>query len=81
MDTRAILGSLRQEQQRINKAIEALQALEGPAPPPGRPAAKAAAPRSSGQPIRRRKPLTAAAKNHLSEMMKKRWAERKRKKG
>lgn len=75
MDTRRILSDLRAERQRIDQAISALESLDGAAPRGrrGRPPAAAAAP---GR--RRRRRMSAAARKRMSEMMKQRWAERKR---
>ena len=76
MDTRRILSDLRAERQRIDQAISALESLDGAAPRTGRrgrPPAAAAAP---GR--RRRRRMSAATRKRMSEMMKQRWAERKR---
>jgi hypothetical protein len=79
MDTSAILASLRTERDRIGKAIEALEALDRGGARAGSRGSRPRAAAASGKAIRRRKPLTPAARKHLSEMMRKRWAERKRK--
>ena len=75
MDTGRILAELRRERDRINQAINALETLDGAAAirrTPGRPkAATAVKPK-------RKRGLTAAGRKRLSEMMKKRWAERRR---
>lgn len=65
MNTEQILQQLKDERDRLSRAIEA---LEG-----GRTAGQrsAAAKRSGG--------ITAAGRKRLSELMKKRWAERKKK--
>jgi hypothetical protein len=76
MDIQNILSDLKRERDRLDRAISA---LEGTAPGQrrrGRPAgsrnvATAAAPR--------RRHMSAAARKRISEMMKQRWAERKRK--
>jgi|SwirhisoilCB1_FD_contig_41_12649889_length_526_multi_1_in_0_out_0_1 hypothetical protein len=78
MDTSAILASLRAEHDRIGKAISALEALDSTGATAGRRVPRPS-PAASSKPVRRRKPLTTAAKKHLSDMMKKRWAERKKK--
>ena len=79
MDTAGILAALRAERDRIGKAIEALEALDNMPASRSSPRVTAGAAKATSKPIRRRKPLSAAAKKHLSAMMKKRWAERKRK--
>jgi hypothetical protein len=75
MDTEKILAELRGERDRISQAINALEALNGAVAirrKPGRP--KAA---TTVKP-KRKKGLTDAGRKRLSEMMKKRWAERRR---
>lgn len=75
MNTVNILMELRSERDRISQAISALEALETSPPPrrsPGRPKAQ------TTQPKKRRGGLTAAGRKRLSEMMKKRWAERRK---
>lgn len=76
MDTRRILSDLRAERQRLDQAISALESLDGAAPRGrrGRPPAAAAA--QPGR--RRRRRMSAATRKRMSEMMKQRWAERKR---
>ena len=69
MDTRQILSQLRDELSRITRAIAALESLDGAAPA-ARPARKA--------PVRGRG-MSAEGRKRLSAMMKKRWAERKKK--
>jgi exonuclease VII small subunit len=68
MDTNQIISELEAEKTRLDEAINALRGLG-----------------SGGNGRRGRKPgrrgrrhLSAAAKKRISEMMKKRWAERKR---
>ena len=73
MDTQQIVSALREERDRLDQAIAALEGGNG---------------RRRGRGIsvlgngrrgrRRRRRLSAAAKKRISEMMKKRWAERKR---
>ena len=97
MDIRRMLADLQSERDRIEKAIAALQSLEGvastgattgarrgrrPGRPPGRPAKSASASTASqagGR--RRRRTMSPAARKRISEMMKLRWAERKKKAG
>ena len=74
MDIQSILADLKRERDRLHSAIAA---LEGPGPRRrGRPA-------GSGKPAsttkRPRRHMSAAARKRISEMMKQRWAERKRK--
>lgn len=68
MDTQQILSELEAERDRLEQAITALKgSLSG---------RRGAGPAGRGRRGRRR--LSAAAKRRISEMMKKRWAERKR---
>jgi len=76
MDTQQIVAALREERDRLEQAIAALEGGGGrgrrgrrPGPVPGVPGRKRG---------RRRRRLSAAAKQRISEMMKKRWAERKK---
>jgi hypothetical protein len=67
MDTRSILEALKAERDRLDQAIAA---LEGAKKHSGR--------MSSGREVKRgRRRLSAAAKRRISEMMKKRWKERR----
>jgi len=61
-----ILSELRSERDRLDQAISA---LEGGKRRPGRPP-------STG--VRRKRRLTPEGRRRLSEMMKKRWAERRK---
>ncbi len=75
MDTRKILSDLRAERDRLTQAIAALESLDRT---PGRGRrAKTAAPAAKRRRGRRR--LSAATRKRMSEMMKARWAERKKK--
>jgi len=67
MDTQQILSELEAERDRLEQAITALK---------GSLSGRRAGPVGAGRRGRRR--LSAAAKRRISEMMKKRWAERKR---
>lgn len=67
MDIQQILSDLRSERDRIDNAIRALEGGRT-GRGPGRPA-------GSG----RRRIMSAAARKRISEMMKLRWAERKKK--
>lgn len=63
MDTQLIISELESERDRLEQAISALRGSIG---------------RRAGAGRRGRRHLSAAAKRRISEMMKKRWAERKR---
>jgi hypothetical protein len=76
MDTRRILADLRSERDRIDRAISALESLNSAAKPQGRRPAAQAAPAPQR---RRRRRMSAAGRKRISEMMKQRWAERKKK--
>jgi len=79
MDIQNILADLKRERDRLNSAITA---LEGPARRRGRPAGSGAGSSSSSSVSSGRRPrrhMSAAARKRISEMMKQRWAERKRK--
>ena len=67
MDTQQIISELESERDRLEQAISALRGSMN-----GRGVA------ASGRGRRGRRRLSAAAKRRISEMMKKRWAERKR---
>jgi hypothetical protein len=78
LDTQRIVSELKAERTRLDKAIAALEGAKGTNTP-----AKAAAPTresSSNGARRKRHHLTPAGRKRLSMLMKKRWAE-KRKKG
>ncbi len=73
MDIQSILGDLKKQRDSIDKAIAALEGTGGQGRRRGRPAGSVNAPR------RGRRHMSAAARKRISEMMKQRWAERKRK--
>jgi len=73
MDTRTILSELRSERERLDKAIAALESLDGIGAATARPAIGSKVASKRG-----RKPMSASARKRLSEMMKKRWAARRR---
>jgi hypothetical protein len=76
MDTQQIIAELRGERDRLEQAISALEGGGGRGRRGRRPGPVPAGPgRGRG---RRRRRLSAAAKQRISEMMKKRWAERKK---
>jgi hypothetical protein len=70
LDTQRIVAELKAERQRLDRAIAALDATTA--------AASTASSNSSVQKPRKRHRLTAAGRKRLSDMMKKRWAERKK---
>lgn len=67
MDTQQIISELESERDRLEQAISALRGSMG---------RRGVSAMGKGRRGRRR--LSAAAKRRISEMMKKRWAERKR---
>jgi exonuclease VII small subunit len=67
MDTQQIISELESERDRLEQAISALRGSIG---------RRGVA--ATGKGRRGRRHLSAAAKRRISEMMKKRWAERKR---
>jgi hypothetical protein len=73
MDIQNILGDLKKERERIDRAIAALEGLRGRRR--GRPAGS----KAQGQGKHPRRHMSAAARKRISEMMKQRWAERKKK--
>jgi len=75
MDINTVLGDLKRERARLDAAINALEGLGGRKRGPGRPAGSGKAKGGGGG---RRRHMSAAARKRISEMMKKRWAERKR---
>jgi hypothetical protein len=76
MDIQNILSNLRAERERIDRAIAALEGLGTTGPRRrGRPVGSVNK-ASSGRP---RRHMSPAARKRISEMMKQRWAERKRK--
>ena len=74
MDIQTVLADLRRERARLDAAIEALQGLgSGRKRGPGRPAGS-----SKSKSGRSGRHMSAAARKRISEMMKKRWAERRK---
>ena len=71
MDIQHIVSALRDEKDRLEQAIAALEGGNG------RRHGRAAG-LGNGRRGKRRRRLSAAAKKRISEMMKKRWAERKK---
>ena len=76
MDFRRIISDLRAERDRIDQAISAIESLgsTNDVASHGRIATPHAGPRQFG-----RRRMSPAARKRISEMMKKRWAERKSK--
>lgn len=74
MDIQNVLADLKRELARLDAAIDALQGLgSGRNRGPGRPAGSGR-PKAGGG----RRHMSPAARRRISEIMKKRWAERKR---
>ena len=74
MDLEKIVAELEQERDRLSQAIALLKKRNFPAK-----ARKTTAGNGQGSAARRGRRLTAAGRKRLSELMKKRWAERRRK--
>jgi len=75
LDIQAIVKELKRERDRLNTAIVALEGTDlPPTPPKASPAANVLAP-----PAKKRRHLTAEGRNRISDMMKKRWAEKRKK--
>ena len=75
MDIQAIVKELKRERDRLNTAIVALEGPELPLTPrKASPTADAPAP-----PAKKRRRLTAEGRKRISDMMKKRWAEKRKK--
>ena len=74
MDLEKIVAELEQERDRLNQAIAVLKERDSPAS-----ARKTAAGDGRGSVARHGRRLTAAGRKRLSQLMKKRWAERRRK--
>jgi len=73
MDTRLIITELRAERDRINQAIVALESLDGAVRPA--PAVRPVVQRTQAA---TKHHLSPAARKRISDLLKKRWAERKR---
>ncbi len=72
MDIRRILAELRTERHRIDQAIAAIEGI-------GRDGSKPTAKSRPGAARRPRRRMSAATRRRMSEMMKARWAARKKK--
>jgi hypothetical protein len=77
MDIQSILTDLRSERERLDRAIGALEGLGSQTRRRGRPVGSHQA--TGAGPRRKRRHMSAASRKRISEMMKQRWAERKRK--
>jgi hypothetical protein len=73
VDLVAIVSELKKERDRLNRAIAALEGTDGARNSFKKPAAPTLVKAKKGR------HLTAEGRKKLSEMMKKRWAERRRK--
>jgi hypothetical protein len=75
MDIQSILADLKKEREKLDRVIGALLGLGGQTRRRGRPAGSQA----GGATKRKRRHMSAASRKRISEMMKQRWAERKKK--
>lgn len=73
MDIERIVEELQQERDRISHAITLLRGVNSPG------SARKIAAADGGSLRQRRSGMSAAARKRLSEMMKKRWAEKRKK--
>jgi hypothetical protein len=80
MDLKSVLEQLQSERDRVNQAIAALEILQGisSAPRRGRPPKNPARFGGSVVAMPKKRTMSPAARKRISEMMKKRWAERRR---
>jgi len=75
LDIQAIVKELKRERDRLNTAIVALEGADVPLTPrKASPVADVPAP-----PAKKRRRLTPEGRKRISDMMKKRWAERRKK--
>ena len=74
MDIERILAELKKERERLNQAIVALEGLS-----PRAAAKRSAIPNPVTRRKKKRDRLTPEGRKRLSELMKKRWAQRRRK--
>jgi hypothetical protein len=75
LDIQAIVKELKRERDRLNAAIVALEGTDlPPTPRKASPVAHVLAP-----PAKKRRRLTAEGRKRISDMMKKRWAEKRKK--
>jgi len=82
MDIKSVLDQLHTERDRVNQAIAALETLQGVSSRPRRGRPPKSLSQNSGRVISmpKKRTMSPAARKRISEMMKKRWAERRRKK-
>jgi len=78
LDIQRILAELKAERDHIDQAIAAIGNIGAPRARRGRPPGKSTGPRKPNR-KRRTHNLTPEGRRRLSEMMKKRWAERRKK--
>lgn len=76
MDIQQIVSDLKSERDRIEAAIRALEGTGKSGRGPGRPVGSGKGSSTAG---RKRRTMSPAARKRISEMMKLRWAERKKK--
>ena len=82
MDIKSVLQQLQMERDRINQALSALETLQGisSAPRRGRPPKNPNHYLGGVVSMPKKRTMSPAARKRISEMMKKRWAERRRRK-
>jgi hypothetical protein len=73
-----IVADLKKERDRLVKAISALVGMGGPAPA-GKKRGRKPGPKAAAKKGKRRGGISKEGRKRLSEMMKKRWAERRKK--
>ena len=74
MDIQNILADLKREREHLDRAIGALEGLGT-----RRRGRTVGSHQAAAKPKRKRRHMSAASRKRISEMMKQRWAERKRK--
>jgi len=80
MDLKSVLEQLQTERDRVTQAIAALEGLQGvsSAPRRGRPPKNLSHYGGTVVTMPKKRTMSAAARKRISIMMKKRWAERRR---
>jgi hypothetical protein len=73
VDLRKVVSELKQERDRLNRAIAALEGVQAPATVAAKGSSTPAAKKA------KKHNISAEGRKRLSDMMKKRWAERRRK--
>lgn len=76
MDIQNILADLKRERENLDRAIGVLEGLGTQPRRRGRPIGSG---KAATAPKRKRRHMSAASRKRISDMMKQRWAERKRK--